>query len=168
MASWGRALAFGFLVWLVPFAVALAIAPIKGSWRSLFESSMAVTVAATVVASALLYFRRVEQLHDIMVAAGDGNKQVWLLEFGYTSDKVNPNYSWFAIDENTKADYIVKALQYARTNWPWVAQMTVWAFSDPEWTQSNEQYWWAITEPDGTARPAYTAIQQARSTGALP
>jgi polysaccharide biosynthesis protein PslG len=117
---------------------------------------------------ASFYFRRVEQLHDIMVQAGDGNKQVWLLEFGYTSDKVNPSYSWFAIDENTKADYIVKALKYAKTNWPWVAQMTVWAFADPEWTQANEQYWWAITEPDGSPRPAYTAIQQARSTGVLP
>jgi hypothetical protein len=113
------------------------------------------------------YFRRVEQLHDIMVANGDA-KQVWLLEFGYTSDQVNPDYSWFAIDEDTKAKYIVDAMKYAHGHLPWIAQMTVWTFADPAWDSSREQYWWAITEPDGTPRPAYNAIQAARSNGTLP
>lgn len=114
------------------------------------------------------YFRRVEQLHNIMVQHGDVNKQVWLLEFGYTSDQVNPAYSWFAIDEQTKADYIVRALQYAKTNWaPWIGVMTVWTMADPEWDSSREQYWWAITEPDGTPRPAYNAIVQAHASGAI-
>jgi hypothetical protein len=26
-------------------------------------------------------------------------------------------------------------------------------------TQQSEQYWWAITNPDGTPRPAYTALK---------
>jgi polysaccharide biosynthesis protein PslG len=115
------------------------------------------------------YFRRVEQLRDIMVANGDAAKQVWLLEFGYTSDQVNPAYSWFAIDETTKADYIVRAFKYARANWaPWIAEMTVWTFADPAWDQSREQYWWAITEPDGTPRPSYNALKVARANGTLP
>lgn len=115
------------------------------------------------------YFRRVEQLRDIMVLNGDAAKQVWLLEFGYTSDQVNPEYSWYAVDEATKADYTVRAFQYARANWaPWIAVMTVWTFADPTWDSSREQYWWAITEPNGEVRPAYTAIQAARSNGTLP
>ncbi|MCC7105207.1 MAG: cellulase family glycosylhydrolase [Chloroflexi bacterium] len=115
------------------------------------------------------YFRRVEQLRDIMVQNGDAAKQVWLLEFGYTTDTVNPAYSWFAIDDATKADYIVRAMKYARANWsPWIAVMTVWTLADPEWTQANEQYWWAITNPDGSTRPAYDRIAQARASGELP
>src|SRR5262245_53890008 len=59
MASWRRALWLGLLVWLVPFVVAFAAFPLKQSWRSLFESVMAVTLALTVVPCALLYLRPV-------------------------------------------------------------------------------------------------------------
>lgn len=116
-----------------------------------------------------MYFRHVEQMRQIMVANGDAGKQVWLLEFGYTSDQINPSYAWHAVDENTKADYIVRALQYAKRNWsPWIAVMNIWCFADPAWDSSQEQYWWAITEPTGEPRPAYTAIANARASGALP
>lgn len=118
---------------------------------------------------AFMYFRHVAQMRQIMVANGDEGKQVWLLEFGYTSDPVNPSYAWHAVDEDTKAEYIVRALQYAKQNWyPWIAVMSIWCFADPEWDASREQYWWAITEPDGTPRPAYNAIASARASGALP
>lgn len=59
MASLRRTLLFGFLVWLIPFVVAVAVFPVKASSRSLFESIMAVTLAATVVVCALRYFRSV-------------------------------------------------------------------------------------------------------------
>jgi hypothetical protein len=61
MTSWRRAIGYGVLVWLVPFVVAFAAVGLKDSWRSLFESIMAVTVAAVVVPLALWYFRRVPQ-----------------------------------------------------------------------------------------------------------
>lgn len=51
------ALLLGLLVWLVPFLVAFAAFPLKAQWRSLFESLMAVTVAASVVACGLVYLR---------------------------------------------------------------------------------------------------------------
>jgi hypothetical protein len=59
MASLGRAVLFGFLVWLIPFVVSFSIAPLKESWRSLFESIMPVTLSLVVVGLALPYFRRV-------------------------------------------------------------------------------------------------------------
>ena len=72
-------------------------------------------------------------------------------------------------NEQTKGEYIVRALAYAKQNWqPWIAVMTVWTLADPEWSQRNEQYWWAITEPDGTPRDSYAVIAEARSTGQLP
>ena len=114
------------------------------------------------------YFRRVEQLRDVMVKNGDADTRVWLLEFGWTSDAVHPNYSWFAISEDQKAANIVKALQYARQNWqPWIGVMTLWTLPDPAWTTDREEYWWAITNADGSPRAAYTALLQARRGGAL-
>ena len=55
-----RALVYGFLVWLVPFVVAVSVFPIRSSSRALFESIMAVVVTLAVVVFAGLYFRRVE------------------------------------------------------------------------------------------------------------
>ena len=105
------------------------------------------------------YFRRVEQLREVMVRNGDTDKQVWLLEFGWTSDTVHPNYAWFAVSEDKKAANILKAFTYAQQHWrPWIGVMTLWTVPDPTWTTEREEYWWAITNADGSARPAYTSL----------
>ena len=114
------------------------------------------------------YFRRVEQLRDIQVASGDADRQIWLLEFGWTSDPIHPAYAWFAISEDEKAHNVLKAFQYARQNWtPWIGVMTLWTEADPTWPREREEYWWAITNPDGTARPAYTNVKNAFQQGQL-
>lgn len=59
MTSLGRALLFGFLVWLIPFVVAFGIFPLRQSARPLFESIMPVTLALVVVAFGLAYLKRV-------------------------------------------------------------------------------------------------------------
>jgi polysaccharide biosynthesis protein PslG len=115
------------------------------------------------------YFRRTEQLHDIMAAYGDGNKQIWLMEFGWTTDRVNPSYSWYATTEDNKAELIVQAFQFARQAWaPWIGVMTVWTVADPRWNPDDEQVWWSVTNPDGTSRLAYDRLMQARQLGQLP
>lgn len=108
-------------------------------------------------------FRRVEDLRQVMVDNGDANKQMAVLEFGWTSDsRTDSPYNWHAVSEETKADYIVRAYQWAKDHWsPWMGVMTVLSITDPAWTESDEQYWWAITYPDGTTRPAYDAIKSA-------
>lgn len=106
-------------------------------------------------------FRHVEDMRAIMVANGDADKQVVILEMGWTTDLVNPEYAWFAVDEATQADYLVRAYQFARQNWqPWIGLMTTIYIADYTWTpEEHEQWWWAITLPDGTPRPAYNALR---------
>jgi len=115
------------------------------------------------------YFRRVEQLRQVMVERGDGAKQIWLTEWGWTSDTVHKAFSWFAVSESKKADNIVQAFEYARENWsPWIGVMAVWTLPDPSWTSDNEEFWWAIANPDGTPRAAYLRILDDRHNGTLP
>ena len=38
---------------------------------------------------ASFYFRRIEQLRDVQVKNGDADRQIWLLEFGWTADKIH-------------------------------------------------------------------------------
>lgn len=107
-------------------------------------------------------FRHVEDLREIMVRYGDEDKQVAILEMGWTSDPHNIDYAWFAVTEEQKADYLVRAFRYARENWqPWIGPMFVLSIANPFWTSEDEQYWWAITEPDWPetrVRPSYEAL----------
>jgi polysaccharide biosynthesis protein PslG len=121
------------------------------------------------------YFRRVEQLREIQVAHGDEHKQVWLTEFGWTTNPSDPSYAWYATSEEARGELIVQALNYARAQWaPWIGVMSLWTLADPDWSLEDhnvwddEMYWWAITNPDGTNRPAFERLLQARETGELP
>jgi hypothetical protein len=109
-------------------------------------------------------FRHVEDLHDIMVRYGDVDKQVAVLEFGWTTDMLNPAYSWHAVTEPQQAEYLARAFQFAKKNWsPWIGPMMVLSLSNYTYTPENEQYWWAITYPDfpqTRVRPAYNALKQ--------
>jgi polysaccharide biosynthesis protein PslG len=113
-------------------------------------------------------FRRVEMLRDVMVQNADEAKQVWLLEFGWTSDSVHDAYAWHRVTEEQKGTYIVEAYRWAALNWaPWIGVMTLWNVAAPDWTTAREEYWWSITAPDGSNRPAYDALMRARRDGQL-
>jgi polysaccharide biosynthesis protein PslG len=106
-------------------------------------------------------FRHVEDVRSLMLQAGDSDKQMAVLEMGYTTD-VRPGspYAWFAVDRDQQGRNLVAAFECARQNWqPWMGFMTVIYIPDPAWTQQDEQYWWSITNPDGSPRPAYTALK---------
>ena len=109
-------------------------------------------------------FRRVEDLRAIMVKYGDAAKQIAILEFGWTSDpRPDSPYNWHAVTEQQKADYLVRAYKYAREHWsPWIGMMILIYVADPDWTENDEQYWWAITNPSWPVfrpRPAYQALK---------
>ncbi len=56
----GRVVFFGFLVWLIPFVVAVLIFPLKDSQPALFESLMPVVITLCVTVFLALYFRKIE------------------------------------------------------------------------------------------------------------
>jgi len=106
-------------------------------------------------------FRRVEDLRQIMVKNGDQRKQVAVLEMGWTTDdRPGSPYAWHAVTEQQKGDYIVRAYQYAQKNWSdWIGLMSTIYIADPRWTPNDEQYYWAITDPNGTPRASYSYIK---------
>lgn len=107
-------------------------------------------------------FRHAEDMRQVMLANGDADKRMVILEFGWTSDpRPTSPYNWHAVSEEDKASYLVRAYEFARKNWqPWIAAMNVIYVCDPAWTKENEQYYWSITNPDGTTRPAYEALRK--------
>jgi polysaccharide biosynthesis protein PslG len=107
-------------------------------------------------------FRHVEDVRKVMVENGDRDKQIVVLETGWTTDpRPDSPYKWHAVTQQQQATYLVDAFKCARDNWsPWIGFLSVIYIADPNWTQSQEQYWWSITNPDGSPRPAYTALQE--------
>ncbi len=61
MKSGKLALFYGFLIWLIVFAVAMAAFPLREPNRPLFESIMPVALTACVTLFAVLYFRSVAE-----------------------------------------------------------------------------------------------------------
>jgi hypothetical protein len=109
-------------------------------------------------------FRHVEDMRQIMVDNGDEDKQIAILEVGWTTDDINPTYAWHAVSETEQAEYLVRAYEYAEEHWqPWIGLMTTIYIADYFWTpEEHEQWWWAITLPDGTPRLAYEALRDMR------
>jgi polysaccharide biosynthesis protein PslG len=117
-------------------------------------------------------FRHVEDMRAIMVAQGDGAKQVAILEMGWTVDQREsvpnaqgtpiPNgYRWHAVTEAQQADFLLRAYAYAGAHWrPWVSLMITIYLPDSSWTQANEEWWWALFEAGYTPRmrPAFFAL----------
>ena len=87
-----------------------------------------------------------------------------IMEFGYTTDAVNPDYSWFAVSEAEQADFLLRAYDYAVDNWrPWIGLMTLIYLPDRSWPPEDEQYWWSIVAPDtGLPRPAFIDVANMR------
>ena len=111
-----------------------------------------------------LTFRHVEDIRTLMVEYGDEEKQIAITEMGWTTDTVNVSYAWYAVTEEQQAQYLVGAYRWAKENWsPWMGLMVTIYMADPDWTEQNEQYWFAINRPsfpDFDPRPAYEALRE--------
>jgi EamA domain-containing membrane protein RarD len=60
MKSLKNALIYGFLLWIIPFIISIAIFPFKTSEPFLFHSLMMILSVITVVVLSVLYFKKTE------------------------------------------------------------------------------------------------------------
>jgi len=113
-----------------------------------------------------LAFRRMEQLHQVMVANGDGNTPIWGTEWGWLIKRPECESEWRAqgrwwqvVSAQQQADYLVRAFQYAEVHWPWMGPLFVnydFARAKPH---CDALSWYGIINADGTHRPAYDALK---------
>ncbi len=107
------------------------------------------------------YFRRIEDQRAIMEKYGDGEKQMWVTEYGWCSDYREDGYG--ECKYNTLEDqgrYILGAMERARKYYPWMGVMFLWNLNfstfQPWYTGPSH---FSIINGDWTPRPAYLMIK---------
>jgi hypothetical protein len=108
------------------------------------------------------YFKRVEDIRRVMVENGEGAKQIWLTEFGWSSSATpGPGQEFAAFNsEQDQADYIVRAFEIARNDWPWMGVMFLWNLQFSVDDPNDKKGYWSVLNPDWSPRPAYTALKE--------
>jgi hypothetical protein len=114
------------------------------------------------------YFRRIEDLRQVMVENGKGNMQMWITEFGWATTNITPGFEYG--NQNTfeeQANWIVRAFEKGRYEYaPWVGAMFVWNLNFAiSWKgahnhELHEQASYSVLNGDWTPRPAWYAIRE--------
>jgi hypothetical protein len=112
------------------------------------------------------YFRRVEDVRQVMVESGLGDMKAWITEFGWATRNNTPGYGFGnSISYDRQAEYIVRAFQMGRHEYqPWLTGMFLWQlnFAIPWRARGNElheQASYGVLNGDWSPRPSYLAIQ---------
>jgi hypothetical protein len=107
------------------------------------------------------YFRHAEQIHNTLVAGGLGDLPVWLTEFGWTTKNDWPDYGYGDwVSPEQQAEYITRAFEIARTEWPWMQTMFVFSLNAATVQGIGGPYYgFSMTDEYGKPRPAYDAIK---------
>jgi len=125
------------------------------------EENVANHTQANFVNHPSFFFRRVEDYRDIMVKAGDGDKKMWATETGYSANPQAPAGYEYArtLTEAQQADYLQRAIKYARANWPWLDLIFIWNLNFQAVVPPTDEKWgFGVLNADYSPRPAYDAL----------
>ncbi len=113
---------------------------------------------------AVLNFRRVELLRDIMVKNGDGAVPIWFDEYGWnaspeTLSEQEKNY-WRHVTPDQQAQWTVAGIDYARKNWPWAGVISIWYFRQVgDIPPDKAEYYFQMVDPQFVAQPVYNSVK---------
>ncbi|CAN5809353.1 hypothetical protein BH23CHL2_BH23CHL2_04800 [soil metagenome] len=107
------------------------------------------------------FFRRVEQLRQVMVDQGDQDKPVWITEFGWTTENMAPGYEYGANNtEEEVAEFLTRALEISVDEWSWCTGAFSWNLN---WStlveESDEKHPWSALNSDWSPRPQFEAVR---------
>jgi hypothetical protein len=95
-------------------------------------------------------------LRSVMTNNGDSAKKIWATEFGAPTNGPSGSY----VSEATQASMLTKAYQLYRT-YDWAGPLFFYQGRDLGTTTDTRENFFGLTHNDFTAKPAYTAYQQA-------
>ncbi|MBA3943501.1 MAG: cellulase family glycosylhydrolase [Herpetosiphonaceae bacterium] len=113
------------------------------------------------------YFRYLEDMRQLVVDSGHGNRQIWVTEFGWATTNTTPGHEFGNnVSFDQQAAYLVRALELGRSQYtPWLGALFVWNLNFAvTWSAAgnplHQMASYGILNGDWSPRPAYTAIEQ--------
>ena len=100
-------------------------------------------------------------LRSLMVLNGDGDKKIWMTEFGAPTG--GPDSRWY-VSEAMQASIIKEALQLHAT-YPWAGPIFIYSLRDSGTTSETNENFFGIMRRDWTRKPAYDTMKTIISSG---
>lgn len=111
-----------------------------------------------------LNFQRVVLARQVMEQNGDANKAVWINEYGWNAapaDFSNDKLIWGRVPEQQQADYTVRGITQARTEWSWIGVFNIWYFRQVgDITPDRADYYFRMVDVDFTPRLIYLRLKE--------
>lgn len=108
-------------------------------------------------------FYNLPSVHDLMVRNGDGDKAVWLTEYGFwtSNSALRPPGS---VTPEEQAVYLRQAYAAVAT-WPWAGPLVWYTFRDLQQSSLLREDNFGLNRADGTDKPAMTALRNLLTSG---
>ncbi len=97
-------------------------------------------------------------VHDEMVSHGDGDKPLWLTEFGWPTCPAG--LFWWCVSEPEQASRLTDAFNAAAA-WPYVAAEIIYTLRDPGIDANNWENYMGLLRFDYSAKPGWSAFKNA-------
>jgi hypothetical protein len=95
------------------------------------------------------FYGHVNVIRDEMTSADEANKQVWVVQLGYSVSGT------FAVTPEQQSAYLIRLLDLSRQGNPWISAV----FARDLGAATGDEAGFSLLNPDGTPRPAYTALR---------
>lgn len=112
--------------------------------------------------AAEFYFRHLEEYRRILVQSGAGDMPVWITEMGWPTANSTEVYGYGEwITEELQAEYLERAFEIIRTEWPWVENAFIWHFNAAPFRGADSDFaGFSHLRADGTPRPAFHQVRE--------
>ncbi len=94
------------------------------------------------------FLQRSKELRNVMVAKGDGGKQMWATEFGFPT-----NTGDRGISETAQASFITKGAKLWKS-YPWAGLLIVYSYQDLSTGGDDPENNFGLVRSNGTAKPS--------------
>lgn len=112
-----------------------------------------------------LNFQRVLLERAVMEKFGDAQKAIWILEYGWNAAPESfpdSRLIWGRVTEQQQAEYTVRGIELARSEWEWAGVFSIWYFRQVgDIPSNNPEAYFRMVDIDFTPRPVYYGVSAA-------
>jgi polysaccharide biosynthesis protein PslG len=112
----------------------------------------------------VINLRRIELLREIMDRFDDGDKPIWLTEYGWNAAPESiedDSLEWGRVSEQEQAEWTARGIRWMSEQWDWFGVASTWYFRQVgNIPPDSPEYYFAMVELEFTPRPIYLELRE--------